>query len=210
MRLIILFLALAVALTPAGSVTAADGVSGPSRTISASHTLHGAFIQERRLQGFRAPLRSEGRFMLAPGRGLIWRSEKPFAVTTIITATGLVQESGGSETLRLPAARLPFLAKLYDMLGGALAGDWHALERDFTVARQGDDTAWQVDLQPQVAADPVAMPIQAIRIVGGRFVDRVEIVKDGGDADVLTFTDQTLSDALPTPEEAALLAGADR
>ena len=54
------------------------------------------------------------------------------------------------------------------------------------------------------------MPIQAIRIVGGRFVDRVEIVKDGGDADVLTFTDQTLSDALPTPEEAALLAGADR
>jgi len=204
-RVIAVLLALGLSL-PATAGVAADGAAGPSRSLSQGRTLHGKFVQERRLQGFKAPLRSEGRFMLAPGRGLIWQSEKPFPVTTVITAAGLVQEVGGAETMRMPAARLPFLAKLYDMLGGALTGDWRALEREFTVVRQGDDRAWRVELQPRTVADPAAMPIRIIRVSGGRFVDRVEIVKDGGDADALEFVEQTLSDAPPSEAEAALLA----
>ena len=205
--LIALLLCLVFA-APAGTL-AAD-TPGPSHTLAEGRILHGKFVQERRLQGFKQPLRSEGRFMLAPGRGLIWQSEKPFAVTTVITSAGLVQDVGGSESMRLPSSRLPFLAKLYDMLGGALAGNWNALDREFTVTRQGDDTAWHVDLQPKTAADPTAMPIQAIRISGRRFVERVEIIKDGGDADILNFTDQTLSDTPPSEDEAALLASVGR
>lgn len=211
LRLILLALALVVMTAPSASVLAGDGATaGPTRSIGEGRILRGAFVQERRLQGFRAPLRSEGHFTLAPGRGLIWRSETPFAVTTVITAAGLVQEVGGTETIRMPAARLPFLAKLYDMLGGALAGDWRALERDFTVDRHGDDAAWTVELRPRAIPDAAAMPIRAIRIKGGRFVDRVELDKEGGDGDLLAFSDQRLSDAPPSAEEAALLAGVAR
>ena len=183
---------------------------GPSRSVAEGTTLHGKFMQERRLQGFKAPLRSEGRFVLAPGRGLIWRAETPFAMTTVMTAAGLVQDVGGTETTRMPASRLPFLTKLYDMLGGALAGDWRGLEQEFTVVRQGDDQAWRVELQPRTVTDPVSMPIRTIRITGGRFVDTVEIVKDGGDSDLLTFSGQTLDASPPTADEAALLAGVGR
>jgi len=197
---------LALALSMHATVGRADGgAAGPSRSLAQGRTLHGKFVQERRLQGFKAPLRSEGQFMLAPGRGLIWQSEKPFPVTTVITAAGLVQDVGGMETMRMPAARLPFLAKLYDMLGGALTGDWRALEREFTIIRQGDDRAWQVELQPRTVTDPMSMPIRVIRISGGHFVDRVEIVKDGGDADTLEFGEQTLSDAPSSEAENALL-----
>lgn len=203
-------LALAVLTLLPRSVGAADGGTGPSRSIASGSTLHGAFVQERRLQGFKAPLISEGRFTLAPGQGLVWRSEKPFAVTTVITAAGLVQEVDGTETVRMPAARLPFLAKLYDMLGGALAGDWSALDKEFTVVRQGNDRAWRVELRPRVAADPVSMPITTIRLTGGLFVDQVEIVREGGDSDVLHFADQTLSQAPPSPEETRLLVGVGR
>ena len=208
-RVIAVLLALCFSF-PATVGLAGDGAAGPSGSLSQGRTLHGKFVQERRLQGFKAPLRSEGRFMLAPGRGLIWRSEKPFPVTTVITAAGLVQEVGGTETVRMPAARLPFLAKLYDMLGGALTGDWRALEREFSVVRHGDDRAWQVDLQPRTVADPMSMPIRTIRISGGRFVDRVEIVKDGGDADALDFVEQALSDAPPSGAEAALLSSVSK
>lgn len=183
---------------------------GPSHTLTEGRTLYGKFVQERRLQGFKQPLRSEGRFLLAPGHGLIWWSERPFAVTTVITSAGLVQDVGGSEAVRLPSSRLPFLAKLYDMLGGALAGNWGALEGEFTVVRQGNDTAWRVDLQPKAGDDPTAMPIRIIHIAGSRFVDRVELVKDGGDADILTFLDQALGDAPPSGAEMALFAGAGR
>ncbi len=180
-----------------------------AETLSEGQVLRGAFVQERFLKGFQAPLKSEGRFVLAPGRGLIWRTETPFAVTTIMSPAGLVQEVKGNETMRLPAARLPFMSKLYTMLGGALTGDWKALEDMFAVERTGDAGAWNLHLTPRRAADP-AMPIRAITVRGGRFVDEVEIAKPDGDRDRLTFRDQALAVEPPTADEATLLSSAGR
>src|SRR5262245_58062566 len=41
--------------------------------------LRGRFEQQRFLQGFQAPLKSSGTFVLSPGLGLIWKTEQPFA-----------------------------------------------------------------------------------------------------------------------------------
>ncbi len=59
--------------------------AGPSQGLAADEVLRGSFAQQRQLSGFKTPLRTEGRFVLAPVRGLIWQAEKPFAVTTVIT-----------------------------------------------------------------------------------------------------------------------------
>ena len=167
--------------------------------------LRGRFVQTRTLQGFTRPLISEGHFVLSPGRGLIWRAEKPFAVTTLISSAGIVQLVQGNETLRLPSSRMPMLGQLYDMLGGAMAGDWHALERDFTVARSGEAQAWQVTLTPR-HADNAAMPFTAINASGGCLVEAVELLKPGGDADRLRFVDQTLTSGPLDADETAALA----
>ncbi|WP_341894759.1 LolA-related protein [Ferrovibrio terrae] len=171
--------------------------------------LQGRFVQLRQLSGFPAPLKSEGRFILVAGRGLIWQAETPFAVTTVISPAGLVQEAGGVETMRLPAARLPFIARLYAMLGGALSGDWQGLEEAFTVAREGSDTAWNLRLLPRKAGD-AAIPFREILIQGGQFADRVEIVKPDGDRDILTFLDQRLSGQPLSAEDMQLLDMAGR
>jgi hypothetical protein len=165
--------------------------------------LRGHFVQERHLQGFTQALRSEGRFVLTPSHGLIWQTEKPFPVTTIITPNGLAQEVNGSKTLNLPAAKLPFLTRLYHMLGGALSGDWNALEQDFTIKRSGDDQHWQLDLLPKQTDNP-AMPFRAIVVKGGRFVDEVTLDKPEGDFDKLMFSEQSLSSAPLAPDEAAI------
>jgi hypothetical protein len=168
--------------------------AGPSQTLDAGQILRGRFVQERHLKGFNAPLRTEGNFVLAPGKGLIWQAETPFAVTTVVTAGGLVQAVGGTETMRLPAARLPFLSHLYDMLSGVLGGDWQALETDFTATRSGDARAWTMALVPRQAADALAMPFSAITAKGGRFLDEVVLAKaDAEDFDRLSFREQTLS-----------------
>ena len=178
---------------------------GPSQTLADGQVLRGRFRQERQLAGFIAPLRSEGSFVLVAGKGLIWRSERPFTLTTVITPAGLVQEMAGAEIARLPSARLPFLARLYDMLGGAVAGDWRALEREFAVRRAGIDGAWTVSLVPLKAGNP-AMPFRQIAVEGGRFVDRVMMVKPDGDSDALEFYEQMLSAGPATPEEATALS----
>ncbi|HXP98090.1 MAG TPA: LolA-related protein [Telmatospirillum sp.] len=178
--------------------------AGPSQTLEAGQVLRGRFVQERHLKGFNAPLRTEGHFVLVPGRGLIWLAETPFAVTTIITAQGLVQAVGGAETMRLPSARLPFLSRLYDMLGGVLGGDWRAIETDFAATRSGDAGHWQMELSPRQTPDQITMPFRSITAKGGRFLDEVILLKaDGGDFDQLRFLDQSLSATPLSADEAA-------
>jgi hypothetical protein len=184
---LLLFLMLAISLSATHAL--ADGLKG----FQAGDVLRGRFVQERFLQGFANSLKSEGTFILVPGQGLIWRAEKPFAVVTLMTRNGLAQQSDGVTTLNLPASRAPFMAGLYDMLSGALAGDWHALERDFTVAKTETVDGWRLQLTPAKKAPSDAMPVTQIDIAGQEYVERVEILKVGGDRDVLTFLNQQLS-----------------
>ena len=153
------------------------------------------------MQGFANPIRSEGTFVVAPGRGLIWKAETPFPVLTVVNAAGLAQSVAGTETMRLSAARLPFMAQLYDMMAGALAGNWRALEKSFTVIRgQGS-----VSLKPLRSDDPTAAQISAINAKFERFVDQVEIIKPNGDFDRISFRDQELNANPLVESEAGLL-----
>ena len=177
-------------------------------TLSQGQVLRGHFVQERHLEGFAQPVRSAGSFVLVPGRGLIWQAETPFPVVTVVSPNGLVQSVGGAETTRLPAARLPFLSRLSAMMGGALAGDWGALDADFAVKRETIGPSLRVTLQPLRADDPTAAAIKSIVITVGHYVDTVDIQKPGGDFDHLVFRDQTLSAGPATPTESAQLDAA--
>lgn len=202
--------ALAVACLLLATPGGAPAAEGPTRTLADGQVLRGRFLQTRHLEGFQAPLRSAGRFVIAPGTGMIWHTETPFSILTVISPAGLLQESGGVETTRLPAARLPFLGRLYEMLEGALAGDWRALEARFAVSRRGDDQAWTVDLTPRPAPDPAAMPIRAIAVTGARFVDEVRIVRQNGDEDRIVFLDQAVATGSLTDDERSLLGTVSR
>jgi hypothetical protein len=177
--------------------------------IGPNDVLRGRFVQERHLTGFKNVLRSEGHFVLAPSRGLIWQAETPFAMTTVITASGLAQEVNGNQTLRLQTSQIPFLARLYDIVGGALAGNWSKLDTDFTVSRAEDDKGWRVFLTPK-KADDLAMPFRSIDVHGTRFVETVTLAKPDGDFDQLTFLDQVLSGTQLTETEAAAFGSVEK
>ena len=172
--------------------------------------LRGSFEQIRRLTGFAAALHTLGHFLVVPGRGLIWQAESPFEVRTVITPSGLTQRIGEEETMRLTADRVPFLARMADMLTATLARDWQALERDFVIARSGDAAAWQVVLTPRVAPHASAMPFERIVVAGGRLVETVEMSRPGGDSDTVIFHDQTVSHLPLSDAEARILDGNGR
>jgi hypothetical protein len=190
-----LLLALAALLLCAAASPPQPGALKPGEAI------HGRFVQERHLAGLASPLRSEGSFLLAAGKGLIWRGEKPFATVLVITPAGILQTVSGAEVQRLPASRLPFLARFYDMLSGALSGDWSTLAHDFTVTRSAEGDNWKMLLTPVRADDPTAAQLRSITVTGAKFVDAVEIRRANGDWEQLTFLQQALS--------AAPLAGDD-
>lgn len=178
--------------------------------ITPGQVLRGQFVQEREMQGFSAPLKTTGDFVLAPGSGLIWQAKEPFAVTTVMTANGVSQRTGDVQMMDLPASKAPFLAQLYDILGGALAGNPQALERHFDVKQSAGADGWRLVLTPKPQGAGVAMPVKEIAITGHRFVDQVVIEKDGGDRDRLTFTGQSLDGGPLDAGEADLLSRVGR
>ena len=196
---------LLLGLAAAAAGTRRTAAQAPYRAVKPGEVLRGRFTQERRIKGFDRPLISSGAFVLAPGLGLIWRTERPFAIDTVITAAGLMQEVGGTETTRLTAARLPFLGRLYDLLGGALSGDWHALGSQFEMTQHGDARQWDLALVPRAGADPLAMPFRSITLRGGQFLDEVSIARLDDDSDRLVFSGQTLATGGLSDAEAARL-----
>lgn len=173
--------------------------------LSPGQVLRGQFVQERKMEGFAAPLKTMGDFVLAPGRGLIWEAKEPFAMTTVMTADGISQQNGGVEMLNLPSSKAPFLAQLYNILGGALAGDTRTLEKHFDVVQSKSAKGWQLALTPRHGAG-ADLAIQQIQIDGTRFVDHVIIHKVGGDRDELTFIGQSLDSSPLSAAEDDLLA----
>jgi hypothetical protein len=208
-KAILLAITLLVAMVHPGIADALQGVA----SLPAGSVLRGHFTQERSLQGFQAPLKSEGSFVVAAGKGLIWKVEKPFPTMTVITPAGLVQDVRGAETLRLPAARIPFIARFYDMLSGTMTGDLSGLKQQFDVQTGGTEQNWTLQLTPKISAsagsgDQQTMPIQRMDLTGGHYVQSVDIRRQSGDHDLLTFFDQKVDTQPLSPDEQALLAGA--
>src|SRR5690606_37931847 len=106
------------------------------------------------------------------------------------------------ETLRLDAARMPFLAHLYEMMTGTLGGDWSALEADFRVSREGD----VVVLSPYREGTPLPM----IRARIGETVETVEMVRPSGDRDRLDFDHQRIDTAPLSPAEDEIFRAAGK
>jgi Outer membrane lipoprotein carrier protein LolA-like len=192
---------------PTHNPAAAAGIE--MTPLTKGQVLRGRFEQTRELKGFDAPLKSSGTFVVAPGRGLIWRTTAPFAVATIMSAAGLVQEVNGQEAMRIAADKLPFVTKLYEMLGGALSGDLKALSNVFDIKRSDDVKGWRLTLIP-LRTDDVNMPMKAIVIRGQKLVEEVLMTKTNGDADRLVLLDQKLTASELGKEEAALIEKASK
>lgn len=192
-----------IALASLICIGAADVRMGP--TLTAGQTLHGRFVQERHLQGLASTLKSSGTFVLAPGKGLIWRIEEPIQTITVITPAGVRQIVNSSEVQRVDSAKVPFIAHFYDMLNGALMGDWAAMRHDFAVETTGDRGAWRTVLTPLRPDDPIAGMLASIEITGGTMVNSVYINRTNGDSEHMAFLDQTVSSAALSGDDARLL-----
>jgi hypothetical protein len=196
-------LIMAVAIVSLSSVCFAQLAIGPA--LAPGQTLHGRFEQTRSLKGISSTLKSEGTFVLAPGRGLIWRIEDPIQMVTIISPAGIWQIINGSEVQSIDAAKVPFIVHFYNMLDGALVGDWIAMRRDFAVQTKGDRAAWRTVLTPVRPNDPIAGLLASIVITGGKMVDGVEISRSNGDSERIGFLDQSVSGVPLSAEDTRLL-----
>ena len=199
-------IALALAAWVGGGAPAAQA---QSLGLAGGEVLRGRFTQQRFLQGFNAPLTSSGSFIVAPGRGVVWRGETPFAIVTVMGPGGLVQRVVGGATTHYPVSRLPAIARLYEIFAAALSGDWQKLAAVFDVRRDGTANDWTVTLTPLRSGED-GMPLRLVVVRGSRYVDSVEVTRVNGDRDRIDFSQQAPSRAPIDAESNELLDTASR
>ena len=85
-RGILLAFALASGVVPLAM--AADPLAQVRSQMAQVPVLRGDFTQEKQVAGFKNPLRSNGRFLLARHKGVVWTTTAPFPSEIVITASG--------------------------------------------------------------------------------------------------------------------------
>ncbi|MDN4051872.1 outer membrane lipoprotein carrier protein LolA [Massilia sp. YIM B02763] len=185
------------------SAQAAAPVATIQAMLAKPDQLCGRFDQSKQLAGMKKPLASSGKFCVVAGKGVLWRTLKPFANTLRLTRDEIVQTQGERVAMRLEASREPTVRMINGVLFSLLSGDLHQLESLFEVDGSVSGDTWKVSLKARNAA--LARAVGTISLDGGAYVRTIRMVEESGDRTDIRFLDIKTGAGAVLPEEAAQL-----
>jgi outer membrane lipoprotein-sorting protein len=197
-------IALTALLLPGAAAAQArsgDGLTAVQQRVAQVSVLRGEFTQEKRIEGFKNPLRSQGRFVLSRDKGVVWTTLKPFPSEVVLTRDRILsRQRDGSTRVELDARQQPALRAVNEMMFALMSGDVKALTGRFDAQPQLlPNNGWKLTLKPKPGA--VAQAFTAITLEGDRYVRRVGIDERNGDRTQLQFSGMTEAPAKLTADE---------
>lgn len=195
-----LLVCLSMALSMASSYAAVP-VAKIQALLAKPDILCGRFDQNKQLAGMKKPLLSSGRFCVAAGKGVLWRTLQPFPSTLRLTRDEILQMHGDRVAVRVDAKQEPTVRVINNMLFSLLAGDLAQLETLFEGEGKVQDKQWSVALKARDAG--LAKVIAGVSLEGGAFVKQITLYEANGDRTSITFSAMQTGEAALAPEEAA-------
>jgi hypothetical protein len=188
--------ALLLALLP-GAALAQPGLAQAVRErLQQPEWLRGEFTQAKKVPGFAKPLVSRGDFVLARGRGVLWRTVKPFASELRLTQNEIRATQGGQTSMRLDAAREPAVRLITTLMFSLLNGDVSGLADVFELNGSVKGAGWQLSLTPKPGA--LQQVLKKVELEGDGFVRRIQLFEANGDESLIQLAGQRV-DAAPEP-----------
>ena len=153
--------------------------------------LRGSFVQERQIAGFKKPVQSGGRFLVARGTGLVWHTMRPFESLLVINRDHLrVSNGAGQPGMELDATKEPMMRTLNDLLQAVVVADLSMLQKQFDVETNFAGSAdWSMKLRPREAA--LRARFASIDLAGDAHVRTVRLQEQSGDVTTVRFSEQT-------------------
>jgi len=191
----------ALLIATAACAQAAAPVAKIQSMLAKPDVLCGRFDQSKQLAGMKKPLLSNGRFCVVKGKGVLWRTLKPFPNTLRLTRDEIVHLQGDRVAMRMDAKNEPVVRTINSVLFSLLGGDLAQLDKLFEVDGSADKDSWQVALKAREPA--LAKAIGAVNLEGGAYVKRIEMNEASGDKTSIVFSAMQAGENVMTPEEAA-------
>lgn len=141
------------------------------------------FKQTKQIKGFRAPVVSSGKIVLARQRGMLWVTQAPYQSTLKITANGVVETQGGQSNQIANAQGMKNMTRI---MSSMLSGDFSDLRQYFRFAGSAKPTSWALHLTPM--DEHMRRSIANIDLAGGQFVNRAVIYEISGDVTTIVFS----------------------
>jgi len=199
-RGILLAFALASGVVP--SAMAADPLAQVREQVAQVPVLRGEFTQEKQVAGFKNPLRSKGRFLLARDKGVLWSTSTPFPSEIVITQDRILsRQRDGSRRVEVDGRQQPGLRSVNAMMFALMSGDMKALTSTFEVKGERAASGWKMTLVPR--SRQLAQAFTSVRLSGDRYVREVELREANGDLTRLRFSGMSESPAMLSRDEAA-------
>jgi len=195
-------LILTLILTVSTLTQAAVPVAKIQSMLAKPPVMCGRFDQSKQLAGMKKPLASSGRFCVVAGKGVLWRTLRPFPSTLRLTRDEIVNYQGDRVAMRLDAKTEPTVRMINSVLFSLLGGDLAQLDTLFDIDGSVDATSWNVTLKARSPA--LAKAIGGIKLDGGAYVKNIVISEAGGDRTSIVFSGIESGEAAMSAEEAAL------
>jgi len=150
--------------------------------------LRGEFSQDKQVAGFRNPLRSQGRFVLAQDRGVIWTTLRPFPSEVVVTRDRILsRQSDGSSRVELDGRQQPAMRSVNAIMFALMSGDAQALSAQFAVKVEAlPENGWRMQLTPR--SPMLAKVFSALSLSGDRYVREVQITEANQDVTRIHFS----------------------
>ena len=194
-------LVLAVAGVVVLPATAADPLAQVRAQVAQVPVLRGEFAQEKQVAGFKNPLRSNGRFLLARDKGVLWTTTAPFPSEIVITQDRILsRQRDGSRRVEVDGKQQPGLRSVNAMMFALMSGDMKALTSTFDVKEEPAAGGWKMTLVPR--SRQLAQAFTSVRLSGDRYVREVELREANGDLTRLRFSGMSEAPATLSRDEA--------
>lgn len=199
---VVLLLAFALASALVPSARAADPLAQVRAQVAQVPVLRGEFTQEKQVAGFKNPLRSNGRFLLAREKGVVWTTTAPFPSEIVITQDRILsRQRDGSRRVEVDGKQQPGLRSVNAMMFALMSGDMKALTSTFDVKSEPATSGWKMTLVPR--SRQLAQAFTSVRLAGDRYVREVELREANGDLTRLRFSGMIEVPATLSRDEAA-------
>ncbi|MEK0267554.1 outer membrane lipoprotein carrier protein LolA [Stenotrophomonas rhizophila] len=190
-----------VMLAVVAPALAATDVEAVKQRVAKVDVLRGEFTQEKQVAGFKNPLRSQGRFVLAQDHGVIWTTLKPFPSEVVVTRDRILsRQSDGSSRVELDGRQQPAMRSVNAIMFALMSGDAQALSAQFTVKVEVlPGNAWKMQLTPRSAM--LGKVFAQLTLSGDRYVREVQINEANQDVTRIQFAGMSDTPATLSTDE---------